>query len=504
MSDLPRTTPGVYVEEASFRERFIDDAPTSITAFIGRAERGPVNESVAVSSKADYDRLFGGLWAGSTMSHSIRHFFENGGSDAIIVRVHNGATATTFELPGTSGSLLFEAASPGSWANNLEAEINHETAFADNHAIFNLAVREIVDGETVAEEVFHNLSMDEEDDRYVRRVLEYESNMLRARGEVRATRPDAGRLSNRTDGDDGQDIGFAQVADRDLEQRYEGLWALEKTDLFNLLCIPPFSSDTDVDVETWTAAQTYCGDKCAFLIIDPPSTWQRPSDAVSGNELAGAVPPRSHNAAIYFPRVRIANPLQHGKVETLAPCGAVAGVYARTDKQYGVWKAPAGKDAKLAGVDGPSCELADDENDILNRLGVNCIRSSDDGACVLWGARTTEGADRAGSDWNYVSVRRLALFIVQSIRRGTAWAVFMPVSEQLPSDIRSHVGSFMARLFRQGVFAGSMPDDSYFVRCDLDPTTERHTECGMIIVEVGFAPLRPARFVQIAFSLYSY
>jgi len=502
MSDLPLVAPGVYVEEASTGERMIHGAPTSITAFIGRAERGPVNEPVPVSSMADYDRLFGGLWAGSTMSHSVRHFFENGGSDAIVVRIHNGATAATFEFPGPTGSLVFKAASSGSWANNLELEVDHETTFSNNDAAFNLTVREAVDGKTIVEEVFRNLSTDRENRHYVGWVLEQQSAMLQVTGDVPTGRPDAGPPVDRSDGSDGQDIGYAQTAAPELEKREEGLWALDKAEIFNLLCIPPFSTDTDVDVGTWAAAQEYCRTNCAFLIIDPPSSWARPPDVVVGNDLAGAVPARSRDAAVYFPRVRFANPLNGNKVETYAPCGVVAGIYARTDSRRGVWKAPAGKEAKLLGVDGLAYEMTDDENDILNSLGVNCIRSFSDNGCVLWGSRTTEGVDHIASEWKYVSVRRLALFILQSIQRGTLWAQFELVSEALYAEIRSHVRSFMANLFRQGVFAGSMPDDAYFVECDTVTTTENDTREGIINVEVGFAPLRPREFLLMTFSLY--
>lgn len=502
MSDLPLVAPGVYVEEASTGERMIHGAPTSITAFMGRAERGPVNEPVVIRDEADYDRIFGGLWTHSTMSYSIRHYFENGGRDAVVVRVCNDAITATFEFPGRTGSLVLKAASPGSWANNLELEVDHETTFSNNDVAFNLTVREVVDGKTIVEEVFRNLSTDRENRHYVGWVLEQQSAMLQVTGDVPTGRPDAGPPADRSDGSDGKDIGYAQTAAPELEKREEGLWALEKAEIFNLLCIPPFSSDTDVDIETWTAAQSYCRNNCAFLIIDPPLSWARPSDAVVGNDLAGAVPARSRDAAVYFPRVRFANPLNGNKVETYAPCGLVAGIYARTDSRRGVWKAPAGKEAKLVGVDGLAYEMTDDENDILNSLGVNCIRSLSDNGCVLWGSRTTEGVDHIASEWKYVSVRRLALFILQSIQRGTLWVIFEPNDGALYAEIRSHVCSFMANLFRQGAFAGAMPDDTYLVRCGTDTTTENDVREGIINVEVGFAPLRPREFLLMTFSLY--
>lgn len=501
MSDLPRVHPGVYVEVAPGDGRVIRGATTSITAFIGRAERGPVNEPVLIRSGAEYDRTFGGLWAHSTMGHSIRHYFENGGRDAIVVRVHNGAAATTFEFPGQAGTLVLKAASPGSWANNLELEIDHETTLSGNVAAFKLTVREIVDGKTNAEEVFHDLSTHREDDRYVGWVLDQQSALLRVEGEVEIDRPDPGSPTARTDGSDGEDIGFVQIASPDLKKRNEGIWALNKAETFNLLCIPPFAERTDVDIETWTGAQEYCRTKCAFLIIDPPSNWVTPSDVAVGKDLAGVVPPRDCNSAVYYPRIEIANPLNGNRVETYAPCGVIAGIYARTDAKRGVWKAPAGTEATLVGVDGLAYEMTDHENNILNSLGVNCIRSSQESGCVLWGSRTMEGTDGAASEWKYVPVRRLALFIVQSIRFGTAWTMFELINDTFWSELRLHVASFMAQLFRLGAFAGSMPDDAYFVRCDPETTTKDDIKEGIINVDVGFAPLRPAEFVFMRFSL---
>lgn len=501
MPDVRLATPGVYIEEVPSGVRAVSGVATSITAFIGRAERGPVNEPVLIGNSADYDRCFGGLSTHSTMSHSIRHYFQNGGHEAIVVRVQNDATAARFEFPGPSGPLSLVAASLGTWANNLKLEVDHKTINPSNDTSFNLAVREVVDGTKIAEEVFDNLSTRQEDDRFVGRVLEQQSALVRVKDDVPSSRQDPGSPSARTDGSDGDDVGFAQIAAPELEELNEGIWALDKADIFNLLCVPPFSNDTDVDVETWTAAQTYCRENCAFLIIDPPSTWGSPSDVVTGDDLAGAVPARDRNAAVYYPRVRIANPLNDDQVETYAPCGVIAGTYARTDARRGVWKAPAGKDAKLVGVDGLAYEMTNVENDILNGLGVNCIRNSQESGCVLWGSRTTAGVDRLASEWKYVPVRRLALFIEESIRRGTVWVVFDPIDEALRSQIRRHVGSFMAQLFRAGAIAGSMPDDAYFVRCDADTTTENDIREGIINVDVGFAPLRPAEFIRMRISL---
>ena len=191
------------------------------------------------------------------------------------------------------------------------------------------------------------------------------------------------------------------------------------------------------------------------------------------------------------------NPLSDGQVEEFAPCGAVAGVFARTDTTRGVWKAPAGLDATLGGVPQLSVALTDMEIGELNMLGVNCLRTMPAAGRVVWGSRTLVGDDRLTSDWKYIPVRRTALFIEESLYRATQWIVFEPNDEPLWSQIRLNIGAFMHDLFRKGAFQGITPKDAYFVKCDKDTTTQSDINLGIVNIVVGFAPLKPAEFVVI-------
>jgi hypothetical protein len=189
------------------------------------------------------------------------------------------------------------------------------------------------------------------------------------------------------------------------------------------------------------------------------------------------------------------DPLQEGRIGAFAPCGAVAGVMARTDSQRGVWKAPAGIEATLIGAVDVSVPLTNEENGELNPLGINCLRSMPVIGRVVWGSRTLRGADPLADQWKYVPVRRLALFLEESLYRGTQWAVFEPNDEPLWAQLRLNLGAFMHGLFRQGAFQGSSPRDAYFVKCDADTTTQTDRNLGIVNVIVGFAPLKPAEFV---------
>jgi phage tail sheath protein FI len=206
---------------------------------------------------------------------------------------------------------------------------------------------------------------------------------------------------------------------------------------------------------------------------------------------------QDENAAVYFPRVNIPDPLQENRLEEFVPCGAVAGVYARTDAQRGVWKAPAGLEATLTGIGKLSYKLTEGECGQLSPLGVNCLRTFPEVGHVVWGARTLVGADQLASDWKYITVRRLALFIEESLYRGIKWVVFEPNDEPLWAKIRLNIGAFMQNLFRQWAFQGTTPREAYFVKCDSETTTQDDIDRGIVNILVGFAPLKPAEFVII-------
>jgi phage tail sheath protein FI len=278
------------------------------------------------------------------------------------------------------------------------------------------------------------------------------------------------------------------------ETSKKGLYALEQVDLFNILCIPPYNSAENIDTALISAAAAYCEKRRAMLLVDSPREWNSKEKAKT---LFNGIGTQSKNAALFFPRLKQPNSLRNDQMEDFAPCGAVAGIFARTDMHRGVWKAPAGLDASLVGVPQLSVSLTDAENGELNPLGINCLRALPPAGRVVWGARTLQGDDRLASEWKYIPVRRTALFIEESLFRGLKWAVFEPNDEPLWSQIRLNAGAFMHGLFRQGAFQGATPREAYFVKCDRETTTQSEIDSGIVNVVVGFAPLKPAEFVVI-------
>ena len=276
-----------------------------------------------------------------------------------------------------------------------------------------------------------------------------------------------------------------------------GMFALEDVDLFNILCIPEAADMANAgDMRSiYTQAEAYCEERRAMVVVDIPATvatLDQMQTWLSENESL-----RHPNAAVYFPRTLIPDPANQNRPRSIAACGTIAGLWARTDAQRGVWKAPAGTDARLRNVQSLAYLLTDLENGVLNQVGVNCLRTFPIYSSICWGARTLEGADLIASDWKYIPVRRTTLFIEESLFRGTKWVVFEPNDEPLWAQVRLNIGAFMQDLFRKGAFQGSTPREAYFVKCDSETTTQSDINNGIVNIEVGFAPLKPAEFVII-------
>jgi phage tail sheath protein FI len=277
-----------------------------------------------------------------------------------------------------------------------------------------------------------------------------------------------------------------------------GIYALDHVGLFNLLCIPPDPTDAAYDQlrPLYQAAAVYCQKRGAMLILDPPVAWSeharqghfdkiQPADlGISGPEL------EARNCAVYFPRIKKIDPAT-GEIAVFAASGAIAGIFAATGNSDGVWKAPAGIEAVISGIAGLEFNLTDGQNGQFKPLGINSLRSFPTIGPVVWGARTLRGADVFSDDYKYVPVRRLALYIEESLYRGSKFAVFEPNDEALWSKLRLGISAFMADLVRQRACYG------YYVTCDQTTTTLDDIDRGVVNILVGFAPVRPAEFVVL-------
>jgi phage tail sheath protein FI len=262
----------------------------------------------------------------------------------------------------------------------------------------------------------------------------------------------------------------------------------------------------EADAGTVGKLQAYCAARRAFCLVDSPKTASTNLLlAINGPfGFTGATPTflgasayGAENSAYYFPWVRATDPLLGNRPRLFPPSGFVAGIYAATDGNRGVWKAPAGTGAVLSGELGLQFDVTDGESDQLEVLAVNCLRNFSVGGDVVWGARTLQGSDAVSSDWKYVNVRRFALFLESSLTEGTRWVVFEPNDETLWEQVRMNIGSFLQGLFLRGAFQGTTPQQAYFVKCDGETNTQASIDQGIVNILVGFAPLTPAEFVVV-------
>lgn len=505
------TYPGVYIEEIPSGVRTITGVATSIAAFVGWAPKGSTDRAELILSWPDFDRKFGGLDARSLLGYSVYQFFANGGQIAYVVRLvtagSNNAADNAQAASVTLDVLKVTAQSAGLYGNDYAVVTKKRTDGSDDDKKrFQLQVVNIAqDKKGIPIETFENLSMNANDPRFVLNVLSSDSRVVKAElvgtptappkdteipttGDHKGEIPDAAKL---TGGKDGKPVDPNAANAVQPTSGTGGVYLLDRIDLFNLLCVPGLTDATALG-----NLQQFCRDRRAFLIADCKQDAKLDDFSASGPD--GALTgDNAINAAFYFPWVLVPDPLQENRPRELPPCGFVAGIYARTDTNRGVWKAPAGSEASLTGVLGVKTLLTNGENGVLNPKAVNCIRTFPVYGTVVWGSRTLQGNDERGSEWKYVPVRRMALFIEETLYRATQWVVFEPNDEPLWAQIRLNIGAFMQSLFRQGAFQGKTPQEAYFVKCDKETTTQDDVNKGIVNIIVGFAPLKPAEFVVI-------
>jgi len=494
-----RLTTGIQVAEQPGPEQHIARAPTAVTAFVGRTLRGPVNRPVTISSFLDFQSIFGGLWQPSMLSYAVEHFFDNGGRQAIIVRIVNGAKPPTLDLRAGPETLHLEALACGT-REYLRASVDYDGIEDHEQDLFNLVLQRVrAPGSEHVEdqEIFRRLSTKADSARFVQPVLS-ESVLARVIGEVPVTRPEPtmrndprggiGYVNSNPNGDDG-----GQLTDYDLigsATQGTGVFALKAADHFNLLCIPPLAREVDVGTSVLLVAGRFCRERNAMLVVDPPGAWTTTDAALRGMRDWQF---RNENALMYFPRLLSYDRLR-GRFEQFAPCGAVAGMLARSDAMWPLWGASAGEEVLLRPGHRPSCPVTENERERLAQGGVNTLQIVRSPPGTRPSARTLAGGSSGSSDWKYLAARRLALFIVDCIERGTRWVVFETSGPDVWRRVAAQVETFLAGLDADGAFLGREQDEGYFVVCDERVNGAGDLYNGTLNLLFGFAASRPGEY----------
>jgi phage tail sheath protein FI len=490
---------GIQVQEEAGSGESIAEAPTAVTAFVGRCLRGPVNRPVRISGFDEFQRIFGGLWQPSLLSYSVEQFFENGGRSAIVVRVVNGARCCTLSLPAGQQPLVLEALAPGT-REFLRAAVDYDGIGDNEEDCFNLVIQRVrTPGSEHIEdqEIYRRVSIDPASPRSVVAVLA-ESELARVAGPLPPIRPDptprhdprgiAGYVLSGPDADDG-----GPLTDYDIigsAARGTGLFALDAAESFNLLCIPPLARDVDVGPSTLLVANRYCRERRALLFVDPPLAWDSAAKALAEMR---HWPLPSDSACMFFPRLLGYDKLR-GRFESFAPSGAVAGALSRASEHWPVWNGACGEEAIVRPGLKLACAVDDEQRARLASVGVNTVqtvrRPGRDGpkACTL------AGPGAGAADWRSLPARRLALLAVNSIERGTRWMVFEPNEPPTWRRAEQQVRDFLGMLEERGAFAHREQGDRWFVLCDERVNPERYREQGTYNLLFGIPALRPGGF----------
>ncbi|WP_420595531.1 phage tail sheath family protein [Deinococcus sp.] len=518
-------SPGVYVEETSGGARPIEGISTTTAAFIGFAPNGPANTPVFIANWTQYlqtfaakdvDGKFQPHMPGTYLSHSVYGYFNNGGTRCYVTRLvppTKKADGNTVEMPKSlqlptraskampSLTVAVKGAPNSDVQVDVQPPVPTEQEPTPGDGVFTLKVR--LDGQ---EETFENVSMAKKHPRNVVDVVNQQSQIIEI-----LEQSTAGPLAERVPeyGSSMIHSGFVPTdhtielqSDHFVGSAHErtGIEGMEVAEDVSMICAPDLMSAFQnglIDEDGVKAVQRAMIDHCErnqnrIAILDPlpdlsPQQVKRWREQTTNFD--------SSYAAMYYPWMKINGP--EGKPIMIPPSGMVAGIYARNDVERGVHKAPANE--VVRGAIDPALQITKSEQDILNPIGVNCIRSFSGMGLRVWGARTLASDAR----WRYVSVRRLFNYVEQSLERGTQWAVFEPNDDDLWSKLRRDITAFLTIVWRSGALFGKTPSEAFYVKCDAELNPVEVRDLGMVYVEIGIAPVKPAEFVVLRIGQYA-
>lgn len=500
-------SPGVYVEEVDSGSRPIEGVGTAVAAFVGLASRGPLNEPTLVTNWSQFTQAFGDFVEGSYLAHAVYGYFLNGGGACYVVRVGgNGASGPAgngqAELPQadtTLGPYRIRAVEPGSEGEVITVEVEHPSEVDAPSDQFKLIVKR----NNNVEEEYDKVSTKKGRQNVVT-VVNPKSKLIQieevsTKGELE--RPEAGSAALAV-GTPVQEIKRLRPDDYTGNSADRtGFGGLEAVDPVTMVCVPDLMAAYQrgmLDLEGVQAVQlgmiAHCelmGDRVA--ILDPPPGLNADQIREWRLDKAGY---DSKYATLYWPWIKVFDP-PTGQNIFVPPSGHMAGIWSRNDDTRGVHKAPANE--VVRGAISLELQLTKAEHDLLNPNGINCIRAFSGRGIRVWGARTLS----SDPSWRYINIRRLFNYLEESILEGTGWSVFEPNDNALWAKIRRTIAAFLVNEWRKGALFGLTPDQAFYVKCDEETNPAESIDAGMVICEIGVAPVKPAEFVVFRLSQYS-
>ncbi|MFV1950667.1 MAG: phage tail sheath subtilisin-like domain-containing protein [Nitrospinota bacterium] len=502
-------SPGVYVEEVSSGAKPIAGVGTSTGAFVGIAEKGQIGKAKLITNWTQFVNTFGVFIPDGYLAYAVYQFFNEGGTKCYVVRTchyTDSSDPTTKESKASAATLMDDEATPakslrvtassdGKWGDKLTVDVKAATDIPDG---FKMIVKyKNAKDEDVEVELFDNLTISDVEDTINKKsaYIRVEKDAWKENGgsETGSGKiPKKDQVKTLTGGNDGilKGDGSSSLEFDDFvgdEGARNGLHAFDTVDDINIVAIPDMAGD----ISTIKGAYTYCDNrKDCFFVADSPKD-KTPTEILNIKKTNF----KTSYGALYYPWIEVADPLGGNKL--LPPSGAIAGIYSRTDVTRGVHKAPAGiTEGYIKSAIGLERILTKGEHDTLNNPGINVIRFFPGSGICVWGTRTMSD----DPEWKYLNVRRLFLFLEESIDEGTQWVVFEPNDPSLWGSIKRNLTAFLLRVWRDGALFGLTPDEAFFVKVDAENNPPEVRDAGQLIIEVGVAPVKPAEFVIIRIS----
>jgi hypothetical protein len=503
-------SPGVYVEEVSSGSKPIEGVGTAVAAFVGFAERGPVNAPTLVTNWTQFTTNFGAFLPGSYLAHAVYAYFLNGGGTAYVVRVGadgdgDGAKAARAELlpaPAEGGNAqkgyAIQALEGGSAGDQISVEITDASEPSDD--TFKLVVKQ--NGREA--EVYDNVTTRKGANNVVTKV-KADSKLItieETKGSGALAVPPKGSFA--LSGGEAPSAASIDVSPDDYvgnSADRTGFAGLEAVDEVTMLCVPDLSAALQqgmIDKEQYKAVQLAMIAHCELMadrvaILDPPPGMNAQQVKEWRVDEAGY---DSKYATVYWPWMKIMDPTS-GAPTYMPPSGTIAGIWARNDDTRGVHKAPANEVCR--GVISLETNITKGEHDQLNPVAVNCVRSFPGQGIRVWGARTLS----SDPEWRYLNVRRLFNYVEESILSGTNWVVFEPNDFKLWDSVKRTVDAFLRTVYRSGALFGQTSQEAFFVKCDAENNPPENRDLGILTVEIGIAPVKPAEFVVFRISQFA-
>lgn len=496
-------SPGVFVEERPAGSAPIEGVGTAVAAFVGMATMGPVNAPTLVSNWKQFVDQFGEFTPDGYLAHAVYGYFLNGGGNCYVVRV--GAGAESPELAAAQGSISMDqegkppaarfsvrSLERGTAGNSITVDIVDAT---DGQDAFKLVVKR--NGKV--EEEHDNLSSAKGKSGAATALKSKLIELIEA-ANAPAGRPTNGSVSL----SGGAAASPAKIESSDYvgdSAARTGFGGLETVEAVTMVCVPDVMAAFEqgmINEDGVKAVQlamiAHCelmGDRVAIIDAPPKLNPQKVLDWRQNG--AGY---DSKYAALYWPWIRVYDPATDA-MRMVPPSGHIAGVWGRNDDTRGVHKAPANE--VIRGVVGIGCDLTSREQELLNPVGINCIRTFAGRGIRIWGARTLSSEP----EWRYLNVRRLFNYLEESILNGTQWVVFEPNDDALWARVRRTISAFLTNEWRKGALFGLTPDEAFFVKCDRETNPPESVDLGQLICEIGVAPVKPAEFVIFRLSQFS-